>query len=128
MFFTMKEASEKLAANGRIINLSSSVTRLMMPLYASYSASKAAVEQMTKVFAKEIGHKGITVNSILPGPTNTELFINGKTDEVVNRLASLSAFNRIGQTEDIAKVILFLASDESAWVTAQSIAVNGGFA
>lgn len=127
-FNTMREAAPRLEANGRIINFSSSVTRLMLPTYATYSATKAAVEQMTKVFAKEIGSRKITVNSVSPGPINTELFTQGKTDETIARLASMSAFNRIGETDDIANVITFLISDEAQWITAQNIGINGGFA
>jgi len=108
VFNTMREASALLEDNGRIINFSSSVTRLMLPTYGTYSATKAAVEQLTRVFAKEVGTKGITVNSISPGPVNTELFKQGKNEEVIKRLAAMSAFNRIGEPEDIAKIILFL--------------------
>lgn len=126
VFMMMKNASEKLENKGRIINISSSTSRLMMPTYAIYSATKAAVEQMTRVFAKEIGHKGITVNSVLPGPMNTELFLNGKSEEMIQRIASLSAFNRIGEVDDIVPIILFLASDESQWITGQQLGVNGG--
>jgi 3-oxoacyl-[acyl-carrier protein] reductase len=128
VFNTMREASTLLANNGRIINFSSSVTRLMLPTYGTYSATKSAVEQLTRVFAKEVGTKGITVNSISPGPVNTELFKQGKNEEVIKRLASMSAFNRIGEPEDIAKIILFLVDDDSKWITGQNIGVNGGFA
>lgn len=89
---------------------------------------KGAVEQLTRVFAKEMGSRGITVNSISPGPTNTELFLEGKSEETIQRLAAMSALGRIGETEDIAKVVLFLASEEAAWVTGQNIGVNGGIA
>jgi 3-oxoacyl-[acyl-carrier protein] reductase len=128
VFLTLREAATRLADGGRIINLSSSVTRLMMPAYGSYSATKAAVEQLTRVFAKEVGQRRITVNSISPGPTNTELFTAGKTEETIKRLASMAALGRIGEPEDIARVVLFLVSDEAAWVTAQNLGVNGGFA
>ena len=128
VFMMMKTASEKLTPNGRIINISSSTSRLSMPTYAVYSATKAAVEQMTRVFAKEIGARGITVNSVLPGPMNTELFTKGKTEEMINRIASLSAFNRIGEVEDIVPIILFLCSEQSQWITGQNIGVNGGMA
>ncbi|MGL4631584.1 MAG: SDR family oxidoreductase [Leadbetterella sp.] len=128
VFNTMREASTKLSDKGRIINFSSSVTRLMLPSYGTYSATKAAVEQMTKVFAKEIGSRGITVNSVSPGPVNTELFTQGKTEETINRLASMSAFNRIGEPTDVTNVISFLVSENSQWITAQNIGVNGGFA
>lgn len=128
VFFSMKESVAKMADNGRVINISSSVTRVMFPSYGVYSASKSAVEQMTKVFAKEIGSRGITANSISPGPINTELFLQGKTEEIIQRIAGLSAFNRVGETDDIAPVILFLASDESKWITGQNFGVNGGMA
>lgn len=128
VFLSMKEASTKMERNGRIINISSSVTRLMMPTYGTYSATKSAVEQMTRVFAKEIAGKGITVNSVSPGPLNTELFKKGKTEEVIERIAGLSAFNRIGETEDVAPIIMFLASDDSQWITGQNFGANGGMA
>lgn len=128
VFMMMKKASETLEQNGRIINISSSTSRLMMPGYAVYSATKSAVEQMTRVFAKEIGSKGITVNSVLPGPIKTELFLNGKSDELINRIASLSAFNRIGEVEDIIPIILFLSGNDSQWITGQNIGINGGMA
>ena len=128
VFLTLREAATRLENGGRIINLSSSVTRLMMPSYGTYSATKAAVEQMTRVFAKEVGLRGITVNSISPGPTNTELFTAGKNDETINRLASMAALGRIGEPDDIARVVLFLVSEEAVWVTAQNLGVNGGFA
>lgn len=127
-FNTMREAATKLADNGSIINFSTSVNRIMLPGYATYVATKSAVEQLTRVFSKEIGSRGINVNSVSPGPTNTELFTTGKSEEVIARLASLSAFNRIGETNDIANVVVFLASDDAKWVNAQNIGVNGGMA
>jgi len=128
VFLMMKKASETIEPNGRIINISSSTSRLMLPTYAIYSATKSAVEQMSRVFAKEIGSKGITVNSVLPGPIHTELFLEGKSEEMIKRIAGLSAFNRIGEVEDIVPVILFLCSEESQWITGQSIGINGGMA
>src|SRR5690606_28223858 len=121
VFNMLKQASAKLAENGAIINFSSTTTRLMMPTYGLYSASKAAVEQMSRVLAKEIGVKGINVNSILPGTTNTELFREGKSEELIAKLAAMTAFKRIGETEDIANTVLFLASDDAKWITGQSI-------
>lgn len=99
-----------------------------MPSYSVYSATKSAVEQMTRVFAKEIGSKGITVNSVLPGPINTELFLNGKSDDLIKTISALSALNRIGNVEDIIPIILFLSSDDSQWITGQSIGINSGIA
>lgn len=127
-FNTMREAATRLADKGSIINFSTSVNRIMLPTYGTYVATKAAVEQLTRVFSKEVGSRGINVNSVSPGPTNTELFTKGKSEEAINRLASLSAFNRIGEPEDIAHIVLFLASDEAKWITAQNIGVNGGMA
>lgn len=127
-FNTLREAATKLADNGSIINFSTSVNRIMLPTYSTYVATKAAVEQLTRVLSKEVGARGINVNSISPGPTNTELFTKGKPQEVIDRLASLSAFNRIGEPEDIAKMVAFLASDEAKWISAQNIGVNGGMA
>lgn len=127
-FNTMREAATRLADNGSIINFSSSTTRVMMPAYSTYVATKGAVEQMIRVFAKEVGGRGINVNCVSPGPTNTELFTTGKSEELIARLASLSAFNRIGETEDIARVVAFLAGDDAKWVSAQNIGVNGAMA
>ncbi|WDF81239.1 SDR family oxidoreductase [Mucilaginibacter sp. KACC 22773] len=127
-FNTMRQAATKLADNGSIINFSSTTTRVMMPTYGTYVATKAAVEQLTRVFSKEVGARGINVNSVSPGPTNTELFTKGKPQEVIDRLASLSAFNRIGEPEDIAKIVVFLASDDAKWISAQNIGANGAMA
>jgi 3-oxoacyl-[acyl-carrier protein] reductase len=128
VFITLREAATRLEKGGRIVNFSSSVTRLMLPTYGPYSASKAAVEQLTRVFAKEVGARGITVNSVSPGPTNTELFTVGKSQEAIQRLAAMAALGRIGEPDDIARVVLFLVSDDAAWITAQNVGVNGGFA
>lgn len=127
-FYALREAATRLADGGRIVNMSSSTTRVMLPTYGGYCATKGAVEQLTRVFAKEIGSRGITVNAVAPGPTETELFFEGKSEEMVQQLASMSAFNRLGTPNDIAQVVLFLASDESAWVSGQILAANGGFA
>lgn len=127
-FNTLREAATRLADNGSIINFSTSVNRLMLPGYGTYVATKAAVEQLTRVFAKEMGSRNINVNSVSPGPTNTELFTTGKSKELIDRLASLSAFNRIGEPEDIAKVVVFLASDDAKWISAQNLGINGGMA
>ena len=127
-FNTLREAAPRLENDGRIINLSSSMTRLMLPTYGAYCATKGAVEQLTRVFSKEVGARNITVNSISPGPINTELFTAGKSKEVINRLASMSAFDRIGEPVDVARIVSFLVSEEASWVTGQNIGANGGFA
>lgn len=128
VFNTLRESATRLADNGTIINFSTSVNRIMIPGYASYVATKAAVEQLTRVFAKEVGARGINVNSISPGPTNTELFTKGKSEEAIARLAGLSAFGRIAEPEDISRVVVFLASDDAKWISAQNIGANGGMA
>ena len=128
VYYSLQQAATKLADKGSIINISSSVTRTIFPTYGVYSATKAAVEQMSRVFAKEVGAKGINVNCVLPGPTGTDLFLDGKSEEVINQLASANAFKRLGTPEDIAQVVLFLASDEAKWISGQSIGANGGMA
>jgi 3-oxoacyl-[acyl-carrier protein] reductase len=127
-FNTLREAAAKLNDGGRIVNLSSTTTRMMLPAYGTYCATKGAVEQLTRVFSKEVGERNITVNAVSPGPTNTELFHEGKADDTVERLASMSPFNRIGEPIDIARVVAFLVSEEAAWVTGQNIGANGGIA
>ena len=127
VFNTLRESVNRLSDNGSIINFSTTVNRLMLPTYGTYVATKAAVEQLTRVFSKEIG-RGINVNSVSPGPTNTELFVKGKPQEAIDRLASMNPFGRIGEPTDIAEVVVFLASDAAKWINAQNIGVNGGMA
>lgn len=128
VFYSLQQAATQLSDNGSIINLSSTVTRTIFPTYGVYAATKAAVEQMSRVFAKEIGSRGINVNCVLPGPTGTDLFLDGKSEEQIAQLASTNAFKRLGTPEDIAKVIVFLAAEEAKWITGQSIGANGGMA
>ncbi|WP_417610958.1 SDR family oxidoreductase [Owenweeksia hongkongensis] len=123
-FNTLQEAHCKLSDNGNIINFSSSTAKLMFPTYSLYSATKAAVEQMTRVFSKEVG-RGISVNAIAPGATETELFMEGKSEETIAKLSSMNAFNRLAQPIDIANVVVFLASDESKWISGQVVGANG---
>ncbi|WP_165730225.1 SDR family oxidoreductase [Polaribacter sp. 20A6] len=124
LYNTLQEAESKLADNGNIINISSSTVKLMLPTYAIYSATKAAVEQISRVFSKEIG-RGISVNALAPGPTETELFLEGKSTEFIEQLSSMNAFNRLAKPIDIARVALFLASEDSKWVSGQVIGANG---
>ncbi|MCB4807588.1 glucose 1-dehydrogenase [Tamlana sp. 62-3] len=125
VFNTMQEAATKLSDNGIVLNFSSSTVKLMFPKYALYSATKAAVEQMTRVFAKEVG-RGISVNAIAPGATATDLFLNGKSQETIDKLKNMIAFNRLAEPIDIARVVVFLASDDSKWISGQIIGANGG--
>jgi 3-oxoacyl-[acyl-carrier protein] reductase len=126
VFFACQQAATRLADGGRIINLSSSTTARPMPTYGAYVATKGAVEQFTRSLAGELGPRRITVNAISPGPTETELFLEGKTPEQLERFAKLSVFGRLGQPPEIAEVVAFLASDAAGWVTGQNIRVNGG--
>jgi 3-oxoacyl-[acyl-carrier protein] reductase len=127
-YFACQQAAKRLTDGGRIINLSSSTTARLMPDYSAYVATKGAVEQMTRSFSKELGSRGITVNAISPGPTETELFLTGKTKEQLEFFAKQSAFGRLGQPDDIADVIAFLASNESRWISGQNIRANGALA
>jgi 3-oxoacyl-[acyl-carrier protein] reductase len=126
-FFTCQQAARRISDGGRIINISSAVTRMMLPGYAVYAASKAAVDQFTRVLAKEIGERQVTVNAVCPGPVDTELLREGKTEEQLQMMAQMAAFNRLGKVEDIADVVAFLAGDDARWITGQTIHVNGGY-
>jgi 3-oxoacyl-[acyl-carrier protein] reductase len=128
VFNTLRQAATRLSDNGSVINLSSTVTRTMFAGYGPYCATKGAVEQLTRVFSREVGSRGINVNAVAPGPTETKLFTDGKTQQDMDRLASNNAFNRLGQPEDIASVIVTLASDPSKWISGQIIGVNGAMA
>ncbi|AKF84250.1 3-oxoacyl-ACP reductase [Myxococcus fulvus 124B02] len=125
-FNTLREAARRLRKGGRIINFSSSVVGLLQPTYAVYAATKAGVEAMTSVLAKELRGRDITVNAVAPGPTATDLFLDGKPREVVDRLAKLAPLERLGQPVDIASVVSFLAGPDGAWVNGQVLRANGG--
>jgi 3-oxoacyl-[acyl-carrier protein] reductase len=126
-YFACQQAAQYMNKNGRIINFSTSVAGQMFPAYSIYAATKGAVEQFTRQLAKEFGPKGITINAVAPGPINTELFTTGKTKEQIETLCKMNAFGRLGETTDIANVVLFLAGEESQWITGQTIRINGGF-
>lgn len=128
VFFCCREAARVMADDGCIINIGSTVTRVMLPTYGAYAATKGAVEQITKVLAKELGERGVRVNTVSPGPVDTELFRAGKTDEQISQLAGLAALGRIGTPKDIADMVGLLVDVQAGWVTGQNILVNGGFA
>lgn len=119
-------ALERMSDGGRVINISSSTTGLMFPGYGVYDATKGAIEAMTHVISKEFGPRGITVNAVSPGATETETYRQGKTAEFLAGLEALSAFGRLGEPAEIAAVVAFLSSDEARWVTGQNLRVNGG--
>jgi 3-oxoacyl-[acyl-carrier protein] reductase len=125
-FNTLREAAKRLRDGGRIVNFSSSVVGLLMPTYGVYAATKAAVETMTSILAKELRGRNITVNSVAPGPTATDLFLKGKPQEVVDHLAKMAPLERLGQPEDIAAAVSFLAGPDGAWINGQTLRANGG--
>lgn len=125
-FNTLREAARRLNEGGRIVNFSSSTVGLNLPGYAVYIASKAAVESLTQVFAKELRGRGITVNAVAPGPVATELFVHGKSAEQIQAFAKMPPLERLGQPQDIASIIAFLVSPAASWVNGQILRANGG--
>jgi 3-oxoacyl-[acyl-carrier protein] reductase len=125
-FNTLREAARRLRDGGRIINFSSSVVGLLQPTYGVYAATKAAVEALTSVLAKELRGRDISVNSVAPGPTATGLFLDGKSPELIERLAKLAPLERLGEPSDIAAVVAFLAGPDGAWINGQTLRANGG--
>ncbi len=125
-FNTMREAAKRLRNGGRIINLSSSVVGLYQPTYGVYAATKAGVEAMTHILSKELRGRNITVNAIAPGPTATALFLDGKPQAVIDHLTKLAPLERLGQPQDIAGAVAFLAGPDGAWINGQVLRANGG--
>jgi 3-oxoacyl-[acyl-carrier protein] reductase len=125
-FNTLREAAHRLQHGGRIVNFSTSVIGLGLPGYAVYGATKGAVEVMTNIMAKELRGKNISVNAVAPGPTATDLFLNGKSDEVIQRMSKMAPLERLGTPEDIAAAVAFLASADGAWINGQTLRANGG--
>ncbi|MCQ8242452.1 SDR family oxidoreductase [Rhizosaccharibacter radicis] len=125
-FRGMREAAARLRPQGRIINISTSVVGVFLPTYGVYAATKAAVEALTRVMSKEMGERGITVNAVAPGPVETPLFLRNKSEERVQAIANMNPFRRLGQPDDIAGVVAFLAGPDAGWVNGQVIRANGG--
>jgi 3-oxoacyl-[acyl-carrier protein] reductase len=126
VFNGMREAARRLRSGGRIISFSSSVVGLYQPTYGVYAATKGGVEAMTHVLANEMRGRNITVNVVAPGPTATALFLDGKAQDVVDRLSKLAPLERLGQPEDIAAAVAFLAGPDGAWINGQVLRANGG--
>jgi 3-oxoacyl-[acyl-carrier protein] reductase len=127
-FLVLAQAAQHVAEGGRIIAFSSSVLAKSFPTYGPYIASKAGVEGLVHVLANELrGHK-ITVNAIAPGPVATELFLGDKTEEQIVQISKMAPLERLGQPEDIASVVSFLAGPDGGWINSQVVRANGGFA
>jgi 3-oxoacyl-[acyl-carrier protein] reductase len=125
-FVVDQQAVRRLRQGGALVNFSSSVVGLAFPGYGAYAASKGAVEALTLILARELRGRDVTVNAVAPGPTATDLFLNGKDEETVARLAAQPPLERLGTPEDIAHVVSFLAGAEGRWVNGQVLRANGG--
>jgi 3-oxoacyl-[acyl-carrier protein] reductase len=127
-FVVLGQAARQISSGGRIIAFSSSVIVKAFPNYGPYIASKSGAEGLVRVLANELRGRNITVNAVAPGPVATELFLTGKADEQIEQLRKLSPLERLGQPEDIANVVSFLAGPDGGWVNGQVLCANGGFA
>jgi 3-oxoacyl-[acyl-carrier protein] reductase len=125
-FNTMREAATRLRNGGRIVNLSTSVVGTKLETYGVYAATKSAVETMTAILSKELRGRNITVNAVAPGPVATELFLSGKSQELIDRLARMNPMERLGTPEDIASTIAFLVGPDGGWINGQTLRANGG--
>jgi 3-oxoacyl-[acyl-carrier protein] reductase len=123
---TLREAARRLRDGGRVVNLSSSVVGLSMPGYGPYIATKAAVEGLTRVLANELRGRNITVNAVAPGPTATALFLDGKSPELIDRMAKMNPLERLGTPDDIAAAVAFLVGPDGGWINGQVLRANGG--
>jgi NAD(P)-dependent dehydrogenase (short-subunit alcohol dehydrogenase family) len=125
--FVMQEAARRMADNGRIIHIGTSLTAGSTPGYALYAGTKAPAEEFTRMLAKEIGKRGITVNNVAPGPLDNSFFHAAETPQSVGFAANLSVAGRLGREADITPVVEFLASPQAQWLTGQVLWVNGGY-
>jgi 3-oxoacyl-[acyl-carrier protein] reductase len=125
-FNTLREAARRLRPGGRIVNFSSSVVGLYQPGYAVYAATKAGVEAMTHILAKEMRGRNITVNAVAPGPVATALFLDGKPQAAIDAATKAPPLERLGAPEDIARVVAFLVGPDGAWINGQVLRANGG--
>ena len=124
-FVVNQLAARRVRRGGAIINFSTSVVKLALPTYAAYSATKGAVDAISLVLAKELRGRDITVNAVAPGPTATALFLDGKDQETIERMAGMNPMDRLGTPDDIAEVVSFLAGP-ARWVNGQTLYANGG--
>jgi 3-oxoacyl-[acyl-carrier protein] reductase len=125
-YFATQLAALHMQHGGRIVNFSSSVVGRMAPNYSVYAATKGAVEQLTRHLATELAPRQITINAVAPGPVATEMFTSQSTPSQIEAVKKMIAFHRLGEPEDIARVVLFLTSYEAGWITGQTIRANGG--
>lgn len=125
-FVVAQQAARRLRTGGAFVGMSTSVVGTQFPTYGAYVASKSAVEGMTLILAKELRGRDVTANVVAPGPTATELFLDGKTQEQIDTLAKVPPLERLGTPEDIAGVVAFLAGPDGRWVNGQTIRANGG--
>ena len=125
-FNTLRESFTRMNDGGRIVNFSTSVLHMAPPTYGVYVATKAAVEAMSRVFTKELRGRGITCNTVAPGPVATELFLNGKSEAQLDQFAQMAPLGRLGQPDDIGGVVSFLAGPDAGWVNGQVLRANGG--
>jgi 3-oxoacyl-[acyl-carrier protein] reductase len=125
-FNTMREAAKRLRNGGRIVNFSTSVVGTKLETYGVYAATKSAVETMTAILSKELRGRNITVNAVAPGPVATELFLTGKSQELIDRLARMNPMERLGTPQDIASTVAFLVGPDGGWINGQVLRANGG--
>ena len=127
-FLVFTQAAQHISTGGRIIAFSSSVLAKSFPSYGPYIASKAGVEGLVHVLANELRGRKVSVNAVAPGPIATELFLSGKTENQIAEFTKMSPLERMGQPEDIANVVSFLAGPDGGWINSQVLRANGGFA
>ncbi|MCA0054684.1 SDR family oxidoreductase [Mesorhizobium sp. B261B1A] len=125
-FNGLREAARRLRDGGRIVNFSTSVVGLYQPTYGVYAATKAAVEALTHIVAKELGSRAITVNAVAPGPVATELFLEGKDQATLDRIKQMNPLGRLGEVDDIARVVSLLVGPDTGWINGQIVRANGG--
>ena len=125
-FNGMREAAKRLCDGGRIVSFSSSVVGLYQPTYGAYAATKAGIQAMSHILSKELGGKKITVNVVAPGPVGTDLFLRDKTDDDIKPIVGRTPLARLGEPDDIARIVSFLVGPDGGWINGQVLRANGG--